>query len=83
MLSKPRYHLGDEEFFRAMVRSIFGKRRKTLRNSLKYFVEERGMKLPVELEAVKRQQRPEVLSVAELVELGNSLAKEVRNGAEN
>lgn len=83
MLSKPRFPLADEQFFRAMVRSIFGKRRKTLRNSLKYFVEERGMKLPFELEPVKGHQRPEVLSVAELVELGNSLAKESRNGAEN
>jgi 16S rRNA (adenine1518-N6/adenine1519-N6)-dimethyltransferase len=81
MLAKPRYAADDEQFFRTMVRTIFGKRRKTLRNSLKYFVEEKGMKLPLELGSAKGQRRPEVLSISELVELSNILIREARHGA--
>lgn len=60
----------DEEFFRAMVRSVFGKRRKTLRNSLGYFAGERGFTIPG-LPGLSR--RPEELSISELVELSNTL----------
>jgi 16S rRNA (adenine1518-N6/adenine1519-N6)-dimethyltransferase len=81
MLAKPRYAVDDEQFFRAMVRTIFGKRRKTLRNSLRYFVDEKGMKLPPELGSAKGQRRPEVLSISELVELSNTLIREARHGA--
>src|SRR5512140_389063 len=40
MLDGPRYALRDEQFFRGMVRSVFGKRRKTLRNALRYFIDD-------------------------------------------
>ncbi|MFI5038014.1 MAG: hypothetical protein ACHP93_05995, partial [Solirubrobacterales bacterium] len=41
-LERPARAARNEEFFRAMVRSTFGKRRKTLRNSLRYFTLPRG-----------------------------------------
>ena len=70
MLPSPRYQLHDEPFFRAMVRSVFGKRRKTLRNSLRYFLGERGHTLPP---LPGLQARPEDLTLWQLVELGNTL----------
>ncbi|MBK7259382.1 MAG: hypothetical protein IPI01_16570 [Ignavibacteriae bacterium] len=38
-LPEPRFPLKDEKFFRSLVRGVFGKRRKTLRNSLRYHLE--------------------------------------------
>jgi len=70
MRERPEYPAVDEAFFREMVRSVFGKRRKTLRNSLRYFTVPRGIALP-ELPLLHR--RPEELSLRELVELGNAL----------
>jgi len=69
-LVAPRYPLKDEGFFRAMVRSVFGKRRKTLRNSLLYFLGEDSKLLP---EVIDYRRRPESLSAAELSELSNQL----------
>lgn len=60
----------DENFFRSMVRAAFGKRRKTLRNSLNEFSAERGFRLPG-LPVFAR--RPEELTISQLVELGNML----------
>ncbi|RPH33979.1 ribosomal RNA small subunit methyltransferase A, partial [bacterium] len=40
MLDGPRFALRDEQFFRGMVRSVFGKLRKTLRNALRYFLDD-------------------------------------------
>jgi 16S rRNA (adenine1518-N6/adenine1519-N6)-dimethyltransferase len=70
MRGAPLHPAHDERFFREMVRSIFGKRRKTLRNSLRYFTVPRGIMIP---ELPLLQRRPEELSVQELVELSNSL----------
>ena len=70
ILPRPRYRLDDEAFFRRMVRAVFGKRRKTLRNSLSYFAEAEHAVLP---ELPNPKQRPEELSVEELVGLGNYL----------
>jgi 16S rRNA (adenine1518-N6/adenine1519-N6)-dimethyltransferase len=70
MRGRPVHPARDEEFFREMVRSAFGKRRKTLRNSLRYFTAPRGITLP-ELPLLSR--RPEELSLSELVDLSNTL----------
>jgi 16S rRNA (adenine1518-N6/adenine1519-N6)-dimethyltransferase len=70
MLAAPRYALADEQFFRGMVRAVFGKRRKTLRNSLKPFVEANGLHMP---EDEDLSRRPEDLSIQQLVALGNTL----------
>jgi 16S rRNA (adenine1518-N6/adenine1519-N6)-dimethyltransferase len=70
MLSAPRYAVADESFFRSMVRAVFGKRRKTLRASLRYFLPDLpAVSLPVDM-----QRRPEDLSIEELVLLSNALA---------
>jgi 16S rRNA (adenine1518-N6/adenine1519-N6)-dimethyltransferase len=69
-LPEPRYAVTNEGLFRTMVRSIFGKRRKMLRSSLKYFCMEHGYDLPRGVDLTKR---PEDLSIRELVELSNKL----------
>ncbi len=71
VLETPRFPLRDEQFFRAMVRAIFGKRRKTLRNTLRYFLGEAPFELPGTIDLGRR---PEEFSVEELVELGNILS---------
>ena len=53
-----------------MVRSIFGKRRKMLRSSLRYFCEELGCKLPSDFDLTRR---PEDLSIGELVQLSDKV----------
>jgi 16S rRNA (adenine1518-N6/adenine1519-N6)-dimethyltransferase len=69
MLEAPRFPVRDEVFFQSMVRAVFGKRRKTLRASLRYFLPDiPASGLPVDL-----QRRPEQLSIAELVQLANVL----------
>ena len=70
MLARPALAADDDAFFREMVRSVFGKRRKTLRNSLRYFASPRGITLPV---LPLLGKRPEELSVGELVDLSNTL----------
>ena len=74
ILPGPRYIVRDEEFFRSMIRSVFGKRRKTLRNSLGYFLKERGCTVPSRFFL---QQRPEDLTLAQLVDLSNALYAEL------
>jgi 16S rRNA (adenine1518-N6/adenine1519-N6)-dimethyltransferase len=73
MLGAPRFTLTDEQFFRRMVRSIFGKRRKTLRNSLAYFTSDEGIAQPAHVADIDLQQRPENLTLEELVHLSNIL----------
>lgn len=68
LLPALRFEPHDEAYFRSMVRTVFGKRRKTLRNSLSYFVDERP-----DLPGFDLQKRPEALSIRELVELANAL----------
>jgi 16S rRNA (adenine1518-N6/adenine1519-N6)-dimethyltransferase len=70
MLPGPRVPLADEGFFREMVRTVFGQRRKMLRNSLQAFAAKRGRALPVEF---MLEERPEALSPASLADLANRL----------
>jgi 16S rRNA (adenine1518-N6/adenine1519-N6)-dimethyltransferase len=63
------YPVADEAFFRRMIRNIFGTRRKTLRNSLRHFVGD-GTSLPAGYDL---GQRPEDLSVHDLVGLANAV----------
>lgn len=69
-LPGPRYPVADEALARAMVRAVFGQRRKTLRNSLRAFLERVGGGLP---ETPVLTRRPEELSVREFTELANLL----------
>jgi 16S rRNA (adenine1518-N6/adenine1519-N6)-dimethyltransferase len=72
LLKSPRYHLEEERFFRTFVRSVFGKRRKMLRGSLKYLCAVEHCEMPVAFDLTRR---PEDLSVAELVDLSNHMAR--------
>jgi 16S rRNA A1518/A1519 N6-dimethyltransferase RsmA/KsgA/DIM1 with predicted DNA glycosylase/AP lyase activity len=54
-----------------MVRALFGKRRKTLRNSLRHFLGEEP-DLPASFDGGRR---PEDLPVEELAELSNALSR--------
>jgi 16S rRNA (adenine1518-N6/adenine1519-N6)-dimethyltransferase len=76
MLDSPRYELRDEQFFRGMVRSVFGKRRKTLRNALRYFLD--GDPAEALTDSAVLQCRPEDLTVEETVQLSNALFDHVK-----
>jgi 16S rRNA (adenine1518-N6/adenine1519-N6)-dimethyltransferase len=76
ILDAPRHPLTDEWFFRRMIRSVFGKRRKTLRNSLSYFMKEFDDVVPPHADL---QKRPEELSIQQLVQLSNDLFRYVRS----
>jgi len=76
MLDRPRYALRDEQFFREMVRSVYGKRRKTLRNALRYFLDaDPAAAVP---DASILQRRPEDLTIEETVGLSNLLFEHFR-----
>jgi len=66
----------DEKLFRSIVRSTFGKRRKTLRNGLKSLNYEDTIldQIPFDL-----KKRPEELSVNEFVNLSVSVAKIIKS----
>jgi 16S rRNA (adenine1518-N6/adenine1519-N6)-dimethyltransferase len=70
ILPRPRFTTADEPFFRAMVRAVFGQRRKTLRNTLRSFL---GTSVVPPGLPVDTGRRPEELTVGELVELSNVL----------
>ena len=72
MLTTPRIEISNERVFRAMVRSVFGKRRKMLRGSMKYFCDEHGYELPRNLDLTRR---PEDLTIGELVHMSNTLVQ--------
>jgi len=71
MLDGPRYAVRDEQFFRGMVRSVFGKRRKTLRNALRYFLNDDPVAAVPDASILRR--RPEDLTIEECVALSNVL----------
>jgi 16S rRNA (adenine1518-N6/adenine1519-N6)-dimethyltransferase len=72
-LPSPRETLADERFFRTMVRGVFGKRRKTLRNSLAYVLQG---EIPERPAGVNLGRRPEELTPEELAMVSNSLWEE-------
>ena len=64
--------LVDEDFFIAMVKAIFGQRRKTLRRSLVGFLDTND--LPIADPALL-ERRPETLAISELIDLANILRR--------
>ncbi|NQT24989.1 ribosomal RNA small subunit methyltransferase A [candidate division KSB1 bacterium] len=67
---KPLAEIHDEAYFKKMVHTVFGQRRKMLRNTLKSFIPE-NMKpsdIPFDL-----QRRPETYTPVEMVALSNFL----------
>ena len=69
-LEGPAFKVDDEIFFRRLIKTIFGQRRKMLRNTLKNLlngeIETDGISLNL-------SKRPEELSIEELVMLSNQL----------
>ena len=61
----------DERLFKSVVKTSFGQRRKTLRNSLRGMIPPDAMPKLDELYAEMFKRRPEQLSVSEFVELTN------------
>lgn len=74
-LDAPRYPVDDFEYFRRMVRAVFGQRRKVLRNSLRTFCGGEPSGVPP---GIDTGARPEDLGQEELVRLANGL---LRGGA--
>ncbi len=68
----------DERLFKSVVKTSFGQRRKTLRNSLRGMIPPESMAKLDEQYAAVFKQRPEQLSVAEFVELTN-IIKNLQN----
>jgi 16S rRNA (adenine1518-N6/adenine1519-N6)-dimethyltransferase len=69
-LDRPLYDVEDPSFFRRVVKTAFGQRRKMLKNTLKSLVmdEKRLQDIPFDL-----HRRPEELSVADFAVLSNAL----------
>ena len=70
MLTEPRFPITDEVHFRRLVRGTFGKRRKTLRNTLKIFLDADPPDRPA---GIDLSRRPEELSLDEFTRLSNAL----------
>jgi len=66
----PPLQILDEEFYVGMVKAIFGQRRKTLRRSLAGGLEKNDLPM---IDAAVLQQRPESLTITELIQLANIL----------
>jgi 16S rRNA (adenine1518-N6/adenine1519-N6)-dimethyltransferase len=70
----PPERLQDAAFYLNMVKTVFGQRRKTLRRSLATFLQkELSVALPVDLQRLYGQRRPESLSIMEWIQLANAL----------
>ena len=69
-LEKPRHALENESFFRIMLKKVFGQRRKMIKNTLKTIIPEVAL---LHTLSVDITQRPEHLSVKQLVQLSNEL----------
>lgn len=70
-LPGPLYPIRNPGFFHEMVRSVFGQRRKMLRNTLKQFVQDDAV---LDGSPIDPSRRPETLSVEEFVQLSNFLS---------
>jgi 16S rRNA (adenine1518-N6/adenine1519-N6)-dimethyltransferase len=68
------YKLLNEKVFVSVVRGTFGKRRKTLRNGLRYLKLEG---LDLSKLRLNLNLRPEQLSVQEFVELSNEITQQL------
>lgn len=71
-LPAPRFPLADEAAFRALVRGVFGTRRKTLRNGLRRTL---GADPDIRPAGIDPGRRPEELSLEEFARLSNHLVQ--------
>ena len=68
----------DERLFKSVVKTSFGQRRKTLRNSLRGMIPPEALPVLDERYSDIFKQRPEQLSVAQFIELTN-IIKNLQN----
>ena len=69
----------DDSWFKEVVRTAFGKRRKMLRNSLRAWTKDRGIDFPNEW----GRRRPETLTAEEFAYLASYLQEKLRQEAES
>lgn len=82
-LIEPRIAVGDEEFFRKVVKAAFAQRRKTLWNCLKLLGLERGEEKiteALEICGIARERRGETLSLPEFGALARALSVSAEKG---
>ena len=74
-LSKPKYNLLNDKSFSLIVREAFSQRRKTIRNSLKNFLNEIDIR---EID-IQPSARAENLSIKDFINLSNLYQKSLDN----
>lgn len=72
---KEKYPLLDPVFFRTFLKTIFGQRRKILRNTVKKWIRHEAIFKDMDM----LSKRPEALSVEELVLLANTIWKQMQS----
>jgi 16S rRNA (adenine1518-N6/adenine1519-N6)-dimethyltransferase len=76
VLPEPKVDIGDEAFFRAVVRAAFGTRRKTLLNALKSLgLEKTVVAAALEEAGIDPQRRGETLDLVEFSRLAHVLSR--------
>lgn len=75
--AKDHYEIKDEKMFNLLVKKSFGKRRKTMRNSLKDFFEISNIS-PQKID-FDFSRRPESVTIKEFVDLSNSICSKKNN----
>ena len=78
-LPAPRYEVGDEAFFRRMVKAAFGNRRKTLWNCLKgsFAADDTQLRHVLDSCGIDPVRRGETLSLEEFAELARALQRHI------
>lgn len=78
VLNRPQVDVGDESFFRSVVKSAFGTRRKTLWNCLKSSfpkINEKNLEHILRVNSIDRSRRGETLSLDEFAVLAKALSE--------
>jgi len=70
---QPPVKINDEERFFKLIRTAFNQRRKTLKNSLKDFVDENSLDKALSLCRLEKNIRPERLSLLQFANLNNAI----------
>ena len=73
-IQPPPLEIVDEKFFLTIVKTIFSQRRKTLRRSLKKYLDPTNDSIE---KMIDLQRRPETLSIKEIILLANSLKSHI------
>lgn len=72
---KPAFKTGDEELLFKLIRTAFNQRRKTLRNSLDGFIEQKELEKFLDESGIDKNVRPEELALEQFAELVKKVKK--------